>query len=594
MFSTSAGSTTLPSDYTFTPADAGVAQIGVVTFYETGTHWVVAQSGAISGRQENIVVGPADAAAFVVQGIEHPATVDDSLDVEVVVLDAYSNRKTDYLGTIHFSSSDVTATLPADYTFIAADNGQALFADDVQFGAVGIHWVRAEEGGVSGRQENIEVTDHQVFRSVGYQNETVLAEGNASVLLSIVQLTAVFDAPLPALVGVGDAVVYDTDQDTLYDAVAFIRARKADDTFIVRAADDTKAQAVVTATPDWAIFRAYSSLGDVQTGSENAAIPTSLRDFDAHTDGADLVTLDQIWNIACYADAPHVVSDSGYSFAHWVTSPTRYLRFFTPYRGDEVGIRQRHSGSWDDDAFYLIRSSVGPDGYGDPLLYLTIRDVRIEGLQCMENSGCCFLSGIQTAAADHRFSHNILRGSGIEGMAIRVTSNLTTARIWNNLVYQTAADEGDGVWLEGDVTAYVYNNTIYSAHRGVYLYAATVTGANVHLKNNLVLDNVGSAVSGWDIDDKAATYAADSIRNCTSDATASLPGLQNGLINQSSAAIFAADFLTTGDFDQLPTSPCQNVGVDLSTDPDLPVTTDLAGNTRPRGTDTWDLGALEN
>ena len=41
--------------------------------------------------------------------------------------DAYGNVVTGYTGTIHFKSTDTTATLPANYTFTAADKGVHTF-----------------------------------------------------------------------------------------------------------------------------------------------------------------------------------------------------------------------------------------------------------------------------------------------------------------------------------------------------------------------------------------------------------------------------------------------------------------------------------
>ena len=43
------------------------------------------------------------------------------------MVDAYGNIATGYVGTVHFSSSDSTATLAANYTFTAADAGQHTF-----------------------------------------------------------------------------------------------------------------------------------------------------------------------------------------------------------------------------------------------------------------------------------------------------------------------------------------------------------------------------------------------------------------------------------------------------------------------------------
>jgi hypothetical protein len=43
------------------------------------------------------------------------------------VEDAYGNVVTGYVGTVHFTCSDGTATLPMDYTFTAADAGVHTF-----------------------------------------------------------------------------------------------------------------------------------------------------------------------------------------------------------------------------------------------------------------------------------------------------------------------------------------------------------------------------------------------------------------------------------------------------------------------------------
>src|SRR5262249_58934703 len=46
--------------------------------------------------------------------------------------DVYGNVVTGYRGTVHFSSSDARAVLPADYTFTATDNGVHTFPATLQ------------------------------------------------------------------------------------------------------------------------------------------------------------------------------------------------------------------------------------------------------------------------------------------------------------------------------------------------------------------------------------------------------------------------------------------------------------------------------
>jgi hypothetical protein len=47
--------------------------------------------------------------------------------VTLTVEDAYGNVVTGYRGTVHFTSSDSTASLPANYSFTASDAGVHTF-----------------------------------------------------------------------------------------------------------------------------------------------------------------------------------------------------------------------------------------------------------------------------------------------------------------------------------------------------------------------------------------------------------------------------------------------------------------------------------
>jgi hypothetical protein len=48
--------------------------------------------------------------------------------VTVTLVDAFGNMATSYRGTVHFTSSDLLATLPADTAFTAADGGKHQFS----------------------------------------------------------------------------------------------------------------------------------------------------------------------------------------------------------------------------------------------------------------------------------------------------------------------------------------------------------------------------------------------------------------------------------------------------------------------------------
>jgi hypothetical protein len=72
-------------------------------------------------------VKPAAAKTFLISA---PSSVNAGVafSLTVMVEDAYGNVVTGYTGKVHFTSTDSTAVLPANYTFTAADKGVHTFA----------------------------------------------------------------------------------------------------------------------------------------------------------------------------------------------------------------------------------------------------------------------------------------------------------------------------------------------------------------------------------------------------------------------------------------------------------------------------------
>jgi uncharacterized repeat protein (TIGR03803 family) len=117
----------LPADYTFMAADAGVHTF-TVTLKTAGPQSITAtDTFGTTSAQAAITVNPAAASHLVIIG---PSTATRGLlfSITVTAYDAYGNVATGYTGTVHFTSSDKTASLPANYTFTAADNGAHTFA----------------------------------------------------------------------------------------------------------------------------------------------------------------------------------------------------------------------------------------------------------------------------------------------------------------------------------------------------------------------------------------------------------------------------------------------------------------------------------
>lgn len=116
----------LPADFTFLAADKG-AHTFVAALATAGTQSITATAGAVTGSETGIVVSPAAASGFKI-GIPATITLGVAFDVTLTAIDAYGNVVPNYTGAIRFASTDKSATLPANYTFTAADNGTHTFS----------------------------------------------------------------------------------------------------------------------------------------------------------------------------------------------------------------------------------------------------------------------------------------------------------------------------------------------------------------------------------------------------------------------------------------------------------------------------------
>jgi len=82
---------------------------------------------------------------LVVSGLSSPRTAGSWGSIRVTATDAYGNRIHGYLGTVHFSSSDAKAKLPANYKFTAADAGTHVFVGTVILKTAGTQSVTATD-----------------------------------------------------------------------------------------------------------------------------------------------------------------------------------------------------------------------------------------------------------------------------------------------------------------------------------------------------------------------------------------------------------------------------------------------------------------
>jgi hypothetical protein len=127
-FTSSDSAATLPANYTFTAADHG-AHFFQVTFNTAAGQSLTATDTATSTITGSAMttVDPAPVATHVLVIAPPSLLAGIAAPIEVVVLDASNHLALNYTGTVHFTSSDGSATLPANYTFTAADHGEHFF-----------------------------------------------------------------------------------------------------------------------------------------------------------------------------------------------------------------------------------------------------------------------------------------------------------------------------------------------------------------------------------------------------------------------------------------------------------------------------------
>lgn len=111
-----------------------------------------------SSADVTVTVNPGSAASFTLSGLASAQTAGTAGNLTVTARDTFGNIATGYRGTVHFTSSDGAAVLPANYTFTGTDNGAHAFP--VTFNTVGsqsISVVDTVTGTIVGSQSGITV-----------------------------------------------------------------------------------------------------------------------------------------------------------------------------------------------------------------------------------------------------------------------------------------------------------------------------------------------------------------------------------------------------------------------------------------------------
>ncbi len=151
----------LPASYTFTIADNG-SKTFTANLKTAGTQSITVVDNAkssVQGSQTGIVVLPDAAKTLTVTGFPSPTTAGVSGTVTVTARDQFNNVATGYTGTIRFTSTDLQAGLPSDFTFTSKQAGVSNFT--VTLKTAGTQAITAKDlvtGTITGAQSGIVVT----------------------------------------------------------------------------------------------------------------------------------------------------------------------------------------------------------------------------------------------------------------------------------------------------------------------------------------------------------------------------------------------------------------------------------------------------
>jgi hypothetical protein len=128
-FTSTDGAASLPGDYPFQASDQGVHTFAGVMLTTAGLEHVTANDTSATSLTGTALVRVNAVAASRLQVTAAPTSVAGSpLSVTVTAQDPFGNVATSFAGVVQVTSSDVAASLPGLYTFVAGDQGVHTFA----------------------------------------------------------------------------------------------------------------------------------------------------------------------------------------------------------------------------------------------------------------------------------------------------------------------------------------------------------------------------------------------------------------------------------------------------------------------------------
>lgn len=291
---------------------------------------------------------------------------------------------------------------------------------------------------------------------------------------------------------------------------------------------------------------------------------------------ADLVALNTQLNIELYASASETSGGIDTSTLTYNTNANCYIHIVVP-------AGERHSGVWDDSKYYLLQQGA----YGASI-NLTIPYTRFTGIQ---------FKLVPTISYGNWFGGivaNTASGIQIDKCIFWVPSSAYSNSIhplrlgsWPCAVTNCLFDlylASEAINTDSSNGIFVYNCTFISTGNSPY---AIFRGASIfYLKNNIVdgFQHVWESIRASSPED----YNSSDLAATSWDSGGPGPGTWGPHDRYSQTFSFVdaanADYaLTASD------TGAKGYGVDLSTDSNYPITTDISGATR---TAPWDIGAF--
>jgi uncharacterized protein (TIGR03382 family) len=446
-----------------------------------------------------------------------------------------------------------------------------------------------------------------VYRSVG-SNPGPLATGQGMVSLTINATVATFEQRLPDNVGVGDVIQYDSNGDGTPDVLAFIIQRYSGASFEVR--DRRTFTPPPATTHAWSVFRAYPTLaaalntadrpGLVTGGTENPAIDPALVDFDTFDGGMDLVDAGNVLNVACYNDGDVPDDTLVWVGPPWVTDAQHRINIFTPVNAGEVGISQRHHGTWGSG----YRRTQG--------LHIVDRDVTVDGLSIQQDRA---LGPPNDSQFDNRV---LLVHTGHKGSDIRISNcygeqartdnaawgrvfdfydddfpfgmSTTQALLWNSIgvtrssMVTTPIDGSAAIMANTSDSLFVANCTAIAPNGATAILAGNDHGASTAAT---LLNTIAVSIDGGSLTliQAAPPFIANHVSSIDTSVTTAAMTASGGMNFPGNMVTFVgpADFhLAASDTGAVARA------LALTSDPHFTFTDDIDGQPRQG---SWDLGA---